>query len=487
MAEVRTLGLSHMLFTSPTFYLLFLPAFLLVFRLVSRDDRLTMLAKLVIVLGTYCFYLFENASYLIPFMIATLMDLLWSTLLRHTESEKWRRAVVVASVVQNLSLLAAYKYVNWLTTIFPGAAFFQVWQATLADNSGAVVLPPGISFYLFESMSFVIDCYRRRIESPRDPLNFLAFITMFPRFIAGPIVRYADLESTIVNYRGPRVANGLVLFASGFSLKILIADSFERLVSYLFGESFTFLGSWLAALSYTFQLYVDFSAYSMMAIGLGLTLGFPFADNFREPYHSVNVTEFWRRWHISLSTWLRDYLYISLGGNRGGNIRTYINLWLTMLLGGLWHGANATFVIWGAYHGTLLAVERVLRSRGIQIKSRLLTFLLVVFGWVYFRAKDAAQGERMVNAMIGLNGWGWSDFKKAFQMNTAYALLAFVGLMWIFHWEPRLRARRHNRNWHELEVREMSWLVLAGIGSVFLAAVVLSLANKNLPFLYFQF
>jgi alginate O-acetyltransferase complex protein AlgI len=476
-----------MLFTSPSFLFFFLPVFCLIFRLVSRQSRLTFGARLVIIIGTYVFYSFENVGYLLPFVFATFMDLLWSILLKRNENPRARRWIVTASVVQNLLILTVYKYTNWLVTVFPGASFLHQMQIAFADESGLVTLPPGVSFYLFESMSFVIDCYRHKIETPRRPINFLTFIGMFPRFIAGPIVRYADLENSIHNYKGSRWGDGFFVFAVGFVLKILFADSFARIIEHFFGNSFTFLGAWGIALSYTFQLYLDFSVYSLMAIGLGLILGFPFLDNFREPYLALNVTEFWRKWHISLSTWLRDYLYIPLGGNRVGRARGYVNLMLTMILGGLWHGANVTFLLWGAYHGVLLTIEKMLRNRGIEVKSRALTFILIVFGWVYFRAQRASEGERMVNAMFGLNGLGWIDLAAALRFNFVFTALAALGLIWIFWLEPQIRRWRGNAAWAALNVSRVPWFVIASVGFLFVVAVLLSISNPNIPFLYFQF
>ncbi len=476
-----------MLFTSPAFLFLFLPAFLVIFRIVSRRHLLTATTKLVIIGGTYLFYSFENVGYLLPFVFATVMDLIWSVALKHTENPKLRKLIVAGSVIQNVGLLAIFKYLNWIAASFPQALWIQDFKNVFADTNGHIALPPGISFYLFESLSFVIDCYRRKIDTPKDPLDFLTFISMFPRFIAGPIVRYADLQDSIRDYKGPRWSDGLFVFAIGFVLKILLADSFGSITDQLFGRSFTFFGAWLSALAYTFQLYIDFSAYSLMAIGLGLVLGFPFKDNFREPYFSSSITEFWRRWHISLSTWLRDYLYIPLGGNRVSPARARLNLFLTMLLGGIWHGANSTFVIWGAYHGLLLVGERELRVRGIEVKSRILTFVLVAIGWVYFRAKNPHEGERMLNAMLGFNGWGWLDAVKALQFDPTHAALAGLGLVWVFHLEPRVRIARENKDWSELSIDRTSWTWIVVVAALFLVAQFFILANRNIPFLYFQF
>jgi alginate O-acetyltransferase complex protein AlgI len=270
-------------------------------------------------------------------------------------------------------------------------------------------------------------------------------------------------------------------------LKVLFADSFEKICSPLVGHNFTFLGCWLWALAYSFQLYLDFSGYSLMAIGIGLCLGFPFLDNFREPYQSVSITDFWRRWHISLSTWLRDYLYIPLGGNQAGSKRSYINLMITMLLGGVWHGANSTYVIWGIYHGGLLVFERWMKSRGRAVNSRLLTFVLVVVGWVYFRSPTPHVAERTLNAMAGLNDWGAAEAVSMIVFGKYYALMALLGLGWVFLIEPRVRDFRLGRSWHELSVERVPATVLALTTALMLWSLICSVADRNSPFLYFQF
>jgi alginate O-acetyltransferase complex protein AlgI len=478
-----------MQFTSITFYLYFLPVFLLLFRLVSKSTRLSFLAKIVLIIGTYFFYGFENTSFLIPFIFATLLDLLWAVLLDSCppSATRRRRLIVAASVVQNLSLFFIFKYLNAVAATFPHVTELQTLQHAFADQNGLIALPPGISFYLFESLSFVIDCYRRTIRVPKNPFNFLVFISMFPRFIAGPIVRYADLEDAIHHYRGMRVGDGLVLFQIGFIIKILLADSLVPLVSLSFAHNYFFYPSWLAAIAYTFQLYLDFSAYSLMAIGLGLMIGFPFLDNFREPYISQNITEFWRRWHISLSSWLRDYVYIPLGGSRGPLWRTNLNLFLTMLIGGIWHGAHLTFLIWGIYHGALLVLERQARKFGFALNSKAATFFLVLIGWVVFKADNFLQVAQMFRGMLGQFGSGRYVLRDFVLHNQLFLLLSFIGVLWALIFEPAVRRRREQKPWAALRLSLVPWPVLSVLFALFVLAVSMSLSARTIPFLYFQF
>ena len=437
-----------MLFTSVSFYFYFLPIFLILFRLVSKTNRFTFLAKIVLVIGTYIFYGAANTAFLIPFIFATVCDLCWSLLLARSTRPSVRRWIVTASVVQNLSMFFIFKYLNATAAFFPHCESLQILQHAFADSDGIIPLPPGISFYLFESLSYVIDCYREKIRAPKNPFNFLVFISMFPRFIAGPIVRYADLEDSILNYKGVRFADGIFLFMIGFILKILFADSLAFFANAFFGISFGFWPSWMAVITYTLQLYIDFSAYSLMAIGLGLTLGFPFLDNFREPYHARSITEFWRRWHISLSTWLRDYLYIPLGGSRSGPFRTQLNLFLTMLIGGIWHGASLQFVFWGAYHGALLIAERSLKKFGYEVNSRLTPVSLVMFGWIFFRASSMNQAFQTIRGMVGIHGWGEVDLREQTTHNAFFLTMSVLGIVWVIWLEPWIRRSRHGLPWH---------------------------------------
>jgi alginate O-acetyltransferase complex protein AlgI len=309
------------LFTDGIFLFYFLPAALLLHRLALGRSRgyYPFCAKIVIFVLTLVFYGYRDVWWLIPFLVSVSFDFFWASLLIRAERPALRKALLFASVAQNLSLLALFKYREFLGAYVP-------FMPSLAQDGLPLALPAGISFYTFESLSFVVDVYRREINSPLRAGDFFAFIGTFPRFIAGPIARYQSIVKQFRQYPGMQLEKGLVLFARGLFLKAVFADQFAVFVPYAFGNGFN--GSSLAAvlgvLSYAMQIYFDFSGYSLMAIGLGYCLGFEFPNNFDRPYLATSLRDFWRRWHMTLSSWLRDYLYVPLGGNRRGPLRTRI-------------------------------------------------------------------------------------------------------------------------------------------------------------------
>ena len=307
-----------------------------------------------------------------------------------------RRRWMAIGVALNLALLVLFKYAGWLT----GGAL-------------ELELPMGISFFTFQAISFLVDVHRRDAEAPRSPSDFALYLALFPQLVAGPIVRYRDLASQIKErtLSSGAFAEGVRRFVFGLAKKVLIADTLSGSVDSVFALSAEALSpavAWLGVAAYTLQIYFDFSGYSDMAIGIGLMLGFRLPENFLHPYASRSITEFWRRWHVSLSSWFRDYLYIPLGGSRGGPVRTYLNLGIVFLLCGLWHGAAWTFVLWGAFHGLLLVVERLgvgrLLKRAPAALSIPFTVLMVALGWVLFRALDVQHALHVYAALAGHAG-----------------------------------------------------------------------------------
>jgi alginate O-acetyltransferase complex protein AlgI len=346
-----------------------------------------------------------------------------------------------------------------------------------------LVLPLGISFYTFNSMSYTIDVYRRRLAPEESLLRYCAFVALFPHLIAGPIVRYEQLKHQLSRLH-PRLtadmaSRGLFFLSCGCAKKLLIADSLAPDLSRLYAHH-AHLGltaAWLAALGYALQLYFDFSGYSDIAVGLALLLGLDFPQNFNSPYKAVNIADFWRRWHISLSTWIRDYLYIPLGGSRGGTAAAARNLAIVMLLGGLWHGAAATFVVWGAIHGALLAGHAVLRARGwtpsSHVFNRLVTFVLVTAAFVVFRSSSLQSAGDVLGSMIGLGGIEPRSAVAALLETrftlTILALLVFVNFV------PNTWELRFNGSYTK------------GLAYGFLlASAILAIAGPS-PFLYYQF
>ena len=433
-----------------------------------------------LVLASYVFYGWWDWRFCGLLLLTTCTDYFIGGRV-HAAREAWKkRAWVAASVCVDLGVLGFFKYYDL------GAETANAVGAWLGLGGGIpllhLVLPVGISFYTFQAMSYTIDIYRGEAEPARNFTDFACYVSMFPQLVAGPIVRYRDMDRQLKE-REPtweQAWAGVVLFAMGLAKKVLVADGVAPLADWSFSQAAPGLWeAWSGLLAYTMQIYFDFSGYSDMAVGLGLMLGFQFPQNFDSPYKSLSMTEFWRRWHISLSSWLKDYLYIPLGGNRKGEVRTYWNLFLTMLLGGLWHGASWTFVGWGAYHGVWLALERMNGKRSWlwrtpQWVQRGWTFLLAMGGWLLFRAANTAELGRMARGLAGLNGWGeaygWSGGGK-----LNWALLAVAAGLAFFaknSWEVKVRAGWRGALWAG---------VLLAVG-----VAVLSV-NASSPFLYFQF
>ena len=479
-----------MIFSSESFLFLFLPVFLACYYVAPVRWR-----SHAILLGSYIFYAWWRVDFLVLLMGTTIFAYAVGQRVAANRGTPRGRFWLAIGVTGCLVVLGIFKYLGFFIDSL--AALFGTDAAGLGVH-WRLILPIGISFYVFQALSYLIDVHRGDASADATLVDFAAFIALFPQLIAGPILRYKDLEHQFRHrtHTWDLFCDGVIRFLIGLGKKVLLADAVAPLADAGFGapnEAGAAL-AWAAAIAYMLQLYFDFSGYSDMAIGLGKMMGFRFAENFDTPYASRSVTEFWRRWHISLSTWLRDYLYIPLGGNRKGTLRTYANLMAVMVLGGLWHGANWTFVLWGSWHGALLAAERATgreRRAAGRILSIPVTLLLVLIGWVMFRAPNARHGLDMYAAMLGANGlWGapgpWLAVTRESLVLTCIAA-AVVAI------EPRLR-----RPASEDPVALSGSLRLGGAmaadGAVALAVTalgalaVLKLAEQSFsPFLYFQF
>ncbi len=405
-----------MIFTSQIFLFWFLPLVLGLYYLTPRNWR-----SLCLTLASYVFYGWWRVDFVLLMLFSTLLDFFAGMRIgrlgdelataagdaaRSARLAQQRKRWLVVSIVANLGLLGYFKYFNFgVDSLNAIVANFGV--APLAWPK--IVLPVGISFYTFQTMSYSIDVYRGHARPLERIVDFACYVALFPQLVAGPIVRYQTLASQLVerSHTFDKFARGAFLFQLGFLKKLLVADSVASVADQAFGLTApTLAEAWLGSVAYTLQIYFDFSGYSDMAIGLGLLFGFEFPINFDSPYKSTSITEFWRRWHISLSSWLRDYLYIPLGGNKRGPARTYFNLAATMLLGGLWHGAAWTFLAWGAYQGAWLAFERWMGKRSLygflpRFGQVLVTLVIVVVGWVFFRATSFDQAFTVLGAMAG--------------------------------------------------------------------------------------
>lgn len=387
-----------MLFNSYKFIFIFFP---LVFVIAKKIKREYLLPFIVII--SFYFYSFAGHKwFLIPMLVTTVLDFFLAPLIAKSQTQAKKKLFLIISLTANLGMLFYFKYSYLIFTSF--AAPSSPW-ATLFK----VVLPAGISFYTFQTISYIVDVYRGTAHVETNFWRFAGFVSFFPHLVAGPLTRHNQLIPALdkVSREGiqPRYEEGIYLFVIGLAKKIIIADQITMIIDPMIDriELFNFLDGWLTVLGYTLQIYFDFSGYSDMAIGLSRLFGIELPQNFNSPYQAKNISDFWRRWHISLSLWLRDYLYISLGGNRK---RKNLNLFITMVLGGLWHGANWTFAFWGAYHGTLLMIHHSIEKYWEKIPlflQRLVTLLLVAIGWIFFRSKNFSEAALWCKSLINFS------------------------------------------------------------------------------------
>ena len=398
--------------------------------------------NVLLLVASYVFYGWWDWRFLSLILVSTAVDYLAGRGIARTSRSRTRRLLLSASVATNLGILFAFKYFGFFAESF--GRLLGLFGLALDHATVSVVLPVGISFYTFQTMSYTIDVYRGRLAPTRDVLNFALFVAFFPQLVAGPIERARRLLPQIEaerELRGPRVAEGLWLVLLGYAKKLVIADNMIPFTEPVFGdpESASGLAIVVAVWAFAFQIYGDFSGYSDIARGLGKLMGFDIVLNFRFPYFATNPRDFWRRWHISLSTWLRDYLYIPLGGNRHGRRRTELNLMLTMLLGGLWHGAAWHFVAWGLFHGLLLVVHRRLRPalerpgaarpvRGPRHALLVLGFFqLTSIGWLLFAVERLSD----VPVLLGNLSWAWSAEATVGLLTIALFALPLLAAEWL--------------------------------------------------------
>ncbi len=466
-----------MLFNSYIFCLVFLPAVLAGWWLLpGARARLGFLT-----LASYLFYGWWDWRF-VPLMLAsTTADFVAGAAIDRSADPRHRRTILILLLAFNLGILGIFKYYDFFAGGLNGLGALLGAQETLPLLH--LVLPVGISFYTFNSISYTIDIYRGVLRPARSILEFSAFVSMFPHLVAGPIVRYADLAPQLsrIPDRPERAAwvMGCWFFVLGMAKKVLVADLLaSQIVTPLWHQAGALDAgeAWLVVLAYTLQIYFDFSGYSDMAIGLAFLFGFRFPQNFDAPYQSANIAEFWRRWHMSLSFWLRDYLFIPLGGSRGSRWRTAGNLGIVMLLGGLWHGAALPFVVWGLYHGVLLGGYALLKQRGWVPRARpvavLCTLLSVMLGWVVFRSATLAEAGQLLGVMSGVRAGAGGNLGL---IGSPLAYLLLVSALGIVCFVPD--------TWRlDLPRRPVWGVVLAGL----LGLCLLRFATPS-PFLYFQF
>lgn len=443
--------------------------------------------NLLLLVASYFFYGWWDWRFLALLMFSTVLDYSIGRLLatnRISDDRKLRRALLTSSIAANLGLLAVFKYYDFFVESLASsfAAVGIQWSPGLLE----VVLPVGISFYTFQTMSYTIDVYRGRAKPANSLLDFAVYVSFFPQLVAGPIERAANILPQLAERRVlslDRLNSGFALVLVGLFKKTVLADNVALLVDPLFSDTGMSVGAAIVgSFGFALQIYCDFSAYTDIARGTGRMLGISLMENFRRPYFAASPSEFWQRWHISLSTWLRDYLYIPLGGNRKGRVRTCINLGLTMLLGGLWHGAHLKFVLWGVYHGALLIVFRTLRLDSIVNHASFLRrlpfvmsfFVLTCFGWFLFRAQGGQQIVNVLMSIVALN----IEIQPYLGIAALIALLALP----IFIVQVLQERKGAQEIW-------LAWPISAQFGFYFLITALMLLvgAPKTNAFIYFQF
>ena len=481
-----------MVFSSYLFLFYFLPLALLLYY--ASPLRLKHLTLTVL---SYVFYGWANPLFVPLLLFSTLIDDACGLDIAQVRGpgsgphapasavERRARRALVVSICTNLGLLGFFKYFNFGIDNINALATATGLDTLRLDSALRVTLPLGISFYTFQSMSYAWDVYRGRATAIRNFIDFACFVSMFPQLVAGPIIRFSEVADQLRSrtHTIAKFARGVAFFSVGLTKKVLLANPCGKIADLAFDAgSLTVLDAWYGVTAYAFQIYFDFSGYSDMAIGLGLMFGFVFPKNFDSPYLSQSITEFWRRWHISLSTWLRDYLYVPLGGNRKGPMRTYVNLFLVMLLGGLWHGASWNFVIWGGLHGAFLAVERMQGKTApywkLPAPARMaLTFVVVLITWVFFRAVDLPAAGRYLSAMFGLADVPANAHLLAGIVYQPYYLLTFATAAVVTWTCPQ------TWDWS----RTITVPKAVAVAAAFVVAAVMLTTQAFNPFIYFIF
>ena len=486
-----------MVFSQLTFLYYFLPIVMIVYFFSSDKIR-----NVLIFITGLLFYAWGEPFYVCLMLFSTAIDYTAGRLMaKYDDDNKKRKICLIVSVCMNVGLLAIFKYSDFFIDSFNGVFGTSVTNPVVLVNKALnslypfglnekrVELPIGISFYTFQSMSYTIDLYLRNIKVQKSFLNFASYVSLFPQIVAGPIVRYEDvaneLESRTVNIA--KISAGIGLFVKGLAKKVLLANNIGMVWTQIKAMDYSTISvatAWLGIIAFAFQIYFDFSGYSDMATGLGKMLGFEFPKNFDHPYISKSISEFWRRWHITLGSWFRSYVYIPLGGNRNGNFKTYRNLFITWALTGLWHGASWNFILWGLFFGVLIIIERLGFGKILEklpsAVSMLYTFVMVLFGWVLFDTDTLADAGRYYAAMFGAGGSLVDSYARYTIASNAVMLVLCIlisgGL------GSRLISFCEEKNKRASAVAG----VAVKIGGLLICTAYLVGATYN-PFLYFRF
>jgi alginate O-acetyltransferase complex protein AlgI len=476
-----------MLFNSTIFLFLFLPVTLLFYYLSPKSVK-----NLILTLASLVFYTWGEAHALIILLASIVIDFSAGVII----DKGYRKTGLAIALTCDLSLLLYFKYFNFAMENYHALLTYFHHDTGLLKQLPHVILPIGISFYTFQTLSYVIDVYRGDVKASRNIISFAAFVTMFQQLIAGPIVRYIDIEAQLRNkdLSVKNFTSGIERFVLGLAKKTLIANSCAYIADNIFAQPIHDISSvtaWAGIVAYAFQIYFDFSGYSDMAIGLGRMFGFDFLENFNFPYISRSIREFWRRWHISLSTWFRDYLYIPLGGSKGSNGRTYLNLIIVFFVTGLWHGASWSFIVWGLFHGVFLIIERLGFNKVLERIWKPLqhgyALLVILVGWVFFRAENIELAFQYIGKMF--------SFSAGEPARESYiSFYNFNWEMWIIFaaatlWSTPVALYVKNKMVHAGYIREESRSLLFRpfLLVLFIVCVAYIAAGAYSPFIYFRF
>ena len=466
-----------MIFSSIPFLFFFFPIFLLLYYLVPFKYK-----NLILLIFSLIFYAWGEPIYILLMIFSSVVDYFNGLMIEKYQNDKRKKKIfLIASIIINLSLLGFFKYADFLINSINNVFNISIPLLKLG-------LPIGISFFTFQTMSYSIDVYRGEVKAEHNFLTFMTYVSMFPQLIAGPIVRYEtvsqELHKREINYK--HFSNGLLRFLQGLFKKVIIANNVGYLWSVIStSANLSILGAWLGIIAFTFQIYFDFSGYSDMAIGMGKMLGFNYLENFNYPYIAKSITDFWRRWHISLSTWFRDYVYIPLGGSRVKKIINIRNIFIVWMLTGLWHGASWNFVLWGLYYGILLILEKFVLKKYIDklpnALKHLYTIILVLIGWLIFAFEDMSMLTNYAKTMFGLNGnFINSTFIYYFTNYFIILVIATIFSMPVYKKiEEILKNKKHH--WIKFIIVLVIYVILLFITIAYLVS------DTYNPFLYFRF
>lgn len=465
-----------MVFSSTIFIFIFLPFILLLYYIAGKKIK-----NYILLIASLIFYAWGGVAYLKILIASIILNYSFGILVdKYSNREILKKAILTLGVILNLSILFYYKYYDF---------FIENANMLFGKNLSLkhIVLPIGISFFTFQGMSYIIDIYRGDGKVNKNPFSVALYISLFPQLVAGPIIKYKTIDKEIRSRQESieQFSYGINRFVLGLSKKVIIADILGAMADNIFSlyeKGIDTPTAWIGAICYTFQIYYDFSGYSDMAIGLGHMFGFRFMENFNYPYISKSITEFWRRWHISLSTWFKEYLYIPLGGNRKGNV--YVNLFIVFLVTGIWHGASWTFILWGIWHGIFIVFERLIKNKSwyINIPSiikYLVTMFIVIIGWVLFRADDLSQAFGYLEVMFGVNS-NANLYEFTYFINKKLVLWIVVAALGSLPFISN-KLRKYNGNKSFEIISTVVILIL------FILSIVFIINSTYSPFIYFQF